>query len=59
MQLYIFLAIFGANTSQNSQDATPLPTPPTMPDDNSNSDLVSPSTKKSFFKRSVEDGMDK
>lgn len=55
----MFAAIFGVSTSQASQDATPLHPPTSLPDDGNNSDLFSPSTKKSFFKRSVEDGMDK
>lgn len=57
--MLLFSAIFGTNTSQSSQDGSQVTTPTSLPDDSNNSDLISPSTKKSFFKRSVEDGMDK
>ncbi|KAJ8982812.1 hypothetical protein NQ317_010433 [Molorchus minor] len=53
------MAIFG-NNSQNSQENSPLSTPTALSEDNTNESLVSPSlTKKGFFKRTIEDGMDR
>lgn len=52
-------AVFGSNNPQLGQDNSPLPTPTTLSDDNPNELLVSPLTKKSFFKRNIEDGMDR
>ncbi|XP_018578847.1 putative transcription factor capicua isoform X2 [Anoplophora glabripennis] len=53
------MAVFGSNNPQGNQENSPLPTPTTLPDDNPNDSLISPLTKKSFFKRTIEDGMDR
>ncbi|XP_028141757.1 putative transcription factor capicua isoform X1 [Diabrotica virgifera virgifera] len=49
------MAAFGNKDSQGEQDLLPAPANPILDE---NIDLISPSTKKTFFKRSVEDGMD-
>nr|CAI5864012.1 unnamed protein product [Callosobruchus analis] len=54
------MAIFGTNSPQISQENNGVLPPPTSVSEEINqSDLVSPSTKKSFFKRNIEDGMDR
>ncbi|VEN56475.1 unnamed protein product, partial [Callosobruchus maculatus] len=54
------MAIFGSNSPQISQENNGVLPPPTSVSEEMNqSDLVSPSTKKSFFKRNIEDGMDR
>ncbi|KAJ8923865.1 hypothetical protein NQ315_010447 [Exocentrus adspersus] len=55
------LAIFGPNNFQGHQESSPLTTTPTTltEEPNQNESLISPLTKKSFFKRAIEDGMDR
>ncbi|CAH0562237.1 unnamed protein product [Brassicogethes aeneus] len=54
-------AVFGQqtnNVSVSSENNSILPSPGCV-EDNQQGELVSPSTKKSFFKRNKEDGMDR
>nr|XP_023026346.1 putative transcription factor capicua [Leptinotarsa decemlineata] len=50
-------AVFANKNLQKNQEFTSAPT--SLPDECNQIDLVSPSTKKSFFKRTIEDGMDR
>lgn len=46
-------------TNNQNSEHSPGHLPPPTPTDNIDSALVSPATKKSLFKRSKEDGMDR
>lgn len=51
--------MFPSNNQNSEHSPGPLPSPSTANDNNIDTALVSPATKKSLFKRSKEDGMDR
>ncbi|XP_056645584.1 putative transcription factor capicua isoform X2 [Diorhabda sublineata] len=53
------MAAFVSTNSQGNQENVSGSSNSSVIEDSSQADIMSPSTKKSFFKRSVEDGMDR